>query len=83
MRIHGPRSNEIFSILLVESHKLDPFPLNGGARPKKWQIKAKFTCHHFGRKINWFQTLDPLMEGFKLEPLIMGGVHLCKVKALG
>jgi hypothetical protein len=23
MRIHGPGSNEIFSILLVESHKLD------------------------------------------------------------
>jgi len=26
---------------LDESHKLDPWPLDMGPRPQKWQIKAK------------------------------------------
>jgi hypothetical protein len=25
----------------MRSHKLDPWPLDEGPRPKKWQIKAK------------------------------------------
>jgi hypothetical protein len=42
MRVQGPRFNEIEPILLVESHKLDPPPLDErGPKTKKWQIEAK------------------------------------------
>jgi len=43
------------AILLAKSHKLDPWPLYEGLRPKKWQIKAKPTWHHLENKINWFE----------------------------
>jgi hypothetical protein len=43
------------AILLDESHKLDPWPLDEGPRPKRWQIQAKSTWHHFGEKINPFK----------------------------
>jgi hypothetical protein len=35
------------AILLVESFKLVPRPLDEGPRPKKWQIEAKPTWHLF------------------------------------
>ncbi len=35
MRIKGLGSKENRAILLDESHKLDPWPLNEGPRPKK------------------------------------------------
>jgi hypothetical protein len=40
---------------LDESHKLDPWPLDEGERPKSGKIEAKPTWHHFGVKINWFE----------------------------
>jgi hypothetical protein len=50
-RIQGNRA-----ILLEESHKLDPWPLDEGPRPKRWQIQAKSTWHHFGEKNQSVQT---------------------------
>jgi hypothetical protein len=32
---------------LVESHKLDPWPLDEGPRPKSSEIEAKPRWHHF------------------------------------
>jgi len=46
------------AILLDESNKLDPRPLDEDPRPKKWQIEAKPTWHHFGEKINWFRPKE-------------------------
>jgi len=40
---------------LDESHKLDPWPLDEGERPKSGKIEAKPTWHHFGVKINRFE----------------------------
>jgi hypothetical protein len=34
---------------------LDSHPLDERPRPKKWQIEAKPTWHHFGGKFNWFR----------------------------
>jgi hypothetical protein len=48
--VQGPGSNEIEQALLNESHKLDPWPLDEGPRPKEWQIEDKPTWHHFERK---------------------------------
>jgi hypothetical protein len=58
--------SEIFNraILLEESHKLDlQRPLDESLRPKKWQIQAKPTWHHFGGKINWFRPNGEHMIG--------------------
>jgi hypothetical protein len=44
------------AILLDESNKLDPQPLDEDPRPKKWQIEAKPTWHHFGEKNQLVQT---------------------------
>jgi hypothetical protein len=48
----GPRSRDqwIQTILLVESFKLVPRPLDKGPWPKKWQIEAKPTWHLFWRE---------------------------------
>jgi hypothetical protein len=54
MRVQGLGSNEIEQILVAESHKLDPRPLDEYPRPTSGQIKAKLTWHHFEGKINWF-----------------------------
>ncbi len=51
------------AILLAESHKLDPWPLDeGGAKTKKWQIKAQSTMAPFWRgkkelkkESSWFE----------------------------
>jgi len=42
---------------LDESHKLDPWLLSEAPIPKKCQIPAKPTWHHFGGEINWFKPL--------------------------
>jgi hypothetical protein len=41
-------------------------PKDEGPRPKKWQIKAKLTWHHFGRKINWLKPQKNL-KFFKIS----------------
>jgi hypothetical protein len=48
----GPRSRDqwIQTILLVKSFKLVPRPFRQGSKTKKWQIKAKPTCHLFWRE---------------------------------
>ncbi len=51
----GPRSREdwIQEILLVESFKLVPMPLNEGARPKGDKLKLNLNGTCFGEKIKW------------------------------
>jgi hypothetical protein len=50
MRVQGPRFNEIEQILLVESHKLDPSPLDEGPRPKSGKLRLKPTWHNLEEK---------------------------------
>ncbi len=50
----GPRSRDqwIQAVLLVESFKLVPRPLDEGPRPKSGKLRLHGTC--FGGEINWF-----------------------------
>jgi hypothetical protein len=41
---------------LGESHKLDPWPLDEGPRPKSGKSRLNLHDTNFGRKINWFET---------------------------
>ncbi len=43
MRVQGLGSNEIEQILLAESHKLDPWPLDEDPRPKSG--KSRLNLH--------------------------------------
>jgi hypothetical protein len=43
MRVQGPGTNEFKQILLAESFKLVPRPLNQGPRPKSGKFEAKLT----------------------------------------
>jgi hypothetical protein len=38
-----------------------------GSKTKKWQIMAKPTWHHFGRKINWFTQEKKKKRAHDLE----------------
>jgi hypothetical protein len=53
----GPRSRVQWNraIILDESHKLAPWPLDEGPRPKSGKIKAIPTWHNSGGKINRFR----------------------------
>jgi len=63
MGVQGQGSNEFRAILLDESHKLDPQPLDEGpSRPTKWQIKAKPSWHYFLGKLNWVLNLQLFIE---------------------
>jgi hypothetical protein len=61
----GPRSRDqrIQAILLVESFKLVPRPLDEGRRPKKWQIEAKLTWHLCWRENQLVQTKKTVLKG--------------------
>ncbi len=52
----GPRSREqwIQAILLVESLKLVPRPLDKGPRPKNGKLRLNLRGTDFGGKINWW-----------------------------
>ncbi len=49
-------SNEIEQSywMRVINWTLGPMAFRPRSKTKKWQIKAKPICHHFGEKINWF-----------------------------
>jgi len=53
----GPRSQDqwIQAILLVESFKLVPRPLNEGLRPESGKLRLNLHGTCFGGKINWFK----------------------------
>jgi hypothetical protein len=53
----GPRSRDqwIQAILLIESFKSVPRPLNEGARPKSGKLRLNLHGTCFGGKINWFR----------------------------
>jgi hypothetical protein len=53
--------------------KLDPQLSDEGPRPKKWQIKAKSTWHHFGMKIYWFKL--PLLPPPKKKKSLKRRAH--------
>jgi hypothetical protein len=60
MRVQGLGINEFQAILLVESFKLIPRPLDEeGPKPKKWEIEAKPTWHMFwrGNQLVWTQNM--------------------------
>ncbi len=52
----GPRSMDqsTQAILLVESFKLVPRPLDEGSRPKSGKLRLNLDGTCFGGKINWF-----------------------------
>jgi hypothetical protein len=52
--VQGPGTNEFKQILLVESLKLVPRPLDEGARPKSGKLRLDLHGTSFGGKINWF-----------------------------
>jgi hypothetical protein len=61
----GPRSRHqwIQAILLVESFKLVPRPLDEGSRPKSGKLGLNLHGTCFGGKINWFGPKKLVLEG--------------------
>jgi hypothetical protein len=55
MRVQGPGTIEFKQILLVESFKLVPRPLDVGPRPKSGKLRLNLHGTCFGGKINWFR----------------------------
>jgi len=69
-------------ILIAESHKLDPGPLDEGSKTEEWQIEAKPTWHHFGGEINCFGPQRKELQGelmiwrTKMQARVQGRVQL-------
>jgi len=50
---------------------------------KKWQIKAKLTLHHFGRKFNWFKPQTKEKSSNKRKLMIWRTKMQAKVQTQG
>jgi hypothetical protein len=79
--VQGPGSIEIEQALLDESHKLDPWSLDEGPRPKEWQIMDKPTWHHFeGKSLGSTQNKSSKWEliiwRHKVQTRVQGKVQL-------
>jgi hypothetical protein len=87
----GPRSRDqwIQAILLVESFKLVPRPLDEGPRPKSGKLRLNLHGICFGGKINWFgpknsakrraPDLENQESGWGLRCSPTQGFNLCQV----
>jgi hypothetical protein len=55
LHINGHVLNSVGAWIWLMAYNSCKGHFRWGSQTKKWQIKAKFTWHHFGGKINWFE----------------------------